>query len=199
MGTRNLTCVVKDGEFKVAQYGQWDGYPSGQGMTCLDFLRNWDRDQFSDQIDACIPQDKDEIQAFCESIGAKDGWMNTKQSDKFKTKYPQLSRDMGAKILQFIADSKEPVQLNNNVEFAADGLFCEWVWVIDLDKNTFECYMGFNQNGHLPESERFAFLDKTQDGDKDYYPPLLKASWQLASLPSNEQFLSDCGNEVDDD
>ena len=28
MGTRNLTCVFKDGEYKVAQYGQWDGYPS---------------------------------------------------------------------------------------------------------------------------------------------------------------------------
>jgi len=27
MGTRNLTCVMKDGQYKVAQYGQWDGYP----------------------------------------------------------------------------------------------------------------------------------------------------------------------------
>ena len=40
MGTRNLTIVYVDGEYKVAQYGQWDGYPEGQGATCLDFLRN---------------------------------------------------------------------------------------------------------------------------------------------------------------
>lgn len=33
MGTRNLTCVVLDGEFKVAQYGQWDGYPEGSGYN----------------------------------------------------------------------------------------------------------------------------------------------------------------------
>ena len=40
MGTRNLTAVYIDGEYKVAQYGQWDGYPEGQGMTALTFLRD---------------------------------------------------------------------------------------------------------------------------------------------------------------
>ena len=47
MGTRNLTAVMIDGEYKVAQYGQWDGYPSGQGLTCLHFLREtMDEDKF---------------------------------------------------------------------------------------------------------------------------------------------------------
>ncbi len=45
-GTRNLTCVVVGGEYKVAQYGQWDGYPSGQGLTALNFLRGMDREAF---------------------------------------------------------------------------------------------------------------------------------------------------------
>ena len=27
MGTRNLTAVYLDGEYKIAQYGQWDGLP----------------------------------------------------------------------------------------------------------------------------------------------------------------------------
>lgn len=26
MGTRNLTIVYSNGEYKVAQYGQWDGF-----------------------------------------------------------------------------------------------------------------------------------------------------------------------------
>ena len=30
MGTRHLTAVVLNGDFKVAQYGQWDGFTNGQ-------------------------------------------------------------------------------------------------------------------------------------------------------------------------
>ena len=33
MGTRHITAVVAEGQFVVAQYGQWDGYPLGQEMT----------------------------------------------------------------------------------------------------------------------------------------------------------------------
>lgn len=39
MGTRGLTAVMVDGEYKVAQYGQWDHYPDGQGKTALAFCR----------------------------------------------------------------------------------------------------------------------------------------------------------------
>ena len=47
MGTRNLVCVVKGGEYKVAQYGQWDGYPTGQGETIVEFLlQRMDRAMF---------------------------------------------------------------------------------------------------------------------------------------------------------
>ena len=43
MGTRNLTMVIdQQGEKKVAQYGQWDGYPSGVGLGVLSFLKDKD-------------------------------------------------------------------------------------------------------------------------------------------------------------
>ena len=35
MGTRGLTMVVSKGKTRVAQYGQWDHYPSGQGRTAF--------------------------------------------------------------------------------------------------------------------------------------------------------------------
>ena len=39
MGTRNLTIVHSNGEYKVAQYGQWDGYPEGLGCQLLKYLK----------------------------------------------------------------------------------------------------------------------------------------------------------------
>ena len=39
MGTRSLIAVQLDGEYKIAQYSQWDGYPEGQGLGCLNFLK----------------------------------------------------------------------------------------------------------------------------------------------------------------
>ena len=32
MGTRNLTMVIQDQQTRIAQYGQWDGFPDGQGI-----------------------------------------------------------------------------------------------------------------------------------------------------------------------
>jgi len=32
MGTRHLICAKINNEYKLSQYGQWDGYPSGQGV-----------------------------------------------------------------------------------------------------------------------------------------------------------------------
>lgn len=40
MGTRNLTRVIDNGELKVCQYGQWDGYPIYTGRKVLEFVRN---------------------------------------------------------------------------------------------------------------------------------------------------------------
>jgi len=70
--------------------------------------------------------------------------------------YPELSRDTGGDILKLIM-FKNKTKLKNSLNFAADSLFCEWAYVIDLDKNTYEVYKGFNKEP-LDESERFYLL-----------------------------------------
>jgi hypothetical protein len=44
MGTRHLIAAKIDGVYKLAQYGQWDGYPDGQGVAVLDFLAAFKED-----------------------------------------------------------------------------------------------------------------------------------------------------------
>ena len=66
MGTKNLTCVYCNGAYRVAQYGQWDGYPDGQGITALTFLRDkMNIEEFTRKIMLCKALTKDELTAIC--------------------------------------------------------------------------------------------------------------------------------------
>ena len=85
--------------------------------------------------------------------------------------------------------------LNNAIDFAASGS-CEWAWVIDLDKRTFEAYQGFS---HEPtkETDRFYFL---REYEEDGYTCVKKtAEWSIDNLPTKEEFLSAFETEDEDD
>ena len=86
MGTRNLTIVKHNGEYKVAQYGQWDGYPEGQGVMALEFARRISainpRLEFTRKVDAI----KIASMEYMESINARidDGSLKN-----WREKYPE--------------------------------------------------------------------------------------------------------------
>lgn len=192
MGTRNLICVVKDNEYKVAQYSQWDGYPSGQGITILDFLTNeMNRCVFEEKLDNMISfGTEEEIQEQWKECGADDsGWANMEISDLHRKLYPENSRDTGANILNIIQNTIKPLKLQNNIDFAANSLYCEWAYVIDLDKNTFEVYQGFNEYP-LTKNERFYNMPKIEYKiDANYYPVKHIVSFDINNLPTEEDFL----------
>lgn len=181
MGTRNLVCAVIDGEYKIAQYGQWDGYPEGQGSTILDFLRNWDRPKFEENLRKCKFLSKKEEEKLNDSI-KKEGL-----EDKWQAKWPELSRDAGADILKMVHD--KPLKLQNSLSFAADSLFCEYAYVLDLDKNRLEVYRGFNKNG-LTKKDRFYGI-KNEDGESEYSGIRLAKSYSLKRLPTVEKMKLD--------
>jgi hypothetical protein len=128
MGTRGLTKVIKNDKIVVAQYGQWDHYPSGQGLTALRFLRD---EANVDKLDKGLywlyETTSDEVGELAKRVG----------EDNFVTAYPSLIRDTGAEILEMIANAKGalPVYLDSGFEY--DELFCEGVFTVDLDKKTF--------------------------------------------------------------
>ena len=195
MGTRNLTAVYFENEYRIAQYGQWDGYPEGQGMTALKFARriatNSDlMNQFKSNLKQCRWADD----AYLKEI---ELWHKAHPHETLDM--PALSRDTGAEILDNVL--KLPRVLVNKIDFAADSLFCEYAYVIDLDKNTFEAYKGFNKQYELTEEDRFYFLrDKEDDGrETHYYGIRLVEQWDLDDLPSDEDFLKAFCYESDAD
>lgn len=139
MGTRHLTAVLYNGECKVAQYGQWDGYPEGAGVSVLEFVRKLRKkeslDVFKSKVSACHWITPEEMSAINDKI--KSG-----EIKDWRIEYPQFSRDTGADILDMVYDSENGLVLQNNFEFAFDHLFCEFVWCIDLDSNVFGLCVG---------------------------------------------------------
>lgn len=185
MGTRNLTCVVKDGKYVVSSYGQWDGYPSGQGKTILDFLNTkFDLETFKDKISKSSYATDEDIQEKWVECGANpnDQYVSIDISKKFGEKYPELSRDTGGKILELIQNSENGLQTIEYIDFISCGS-CEWAYVIDLDLGTFEVYK-YNSE-ELTEKDRFFKFQKNGD-----IPAKLVRKYKLDRLPKEKIFIA---------
>lgn len=184
MGTRNLTCVVLDGKYVVSSYGQWDGYPSGQGKTILNFLRDkLDIESFKQKIRGSSYINDDDIDSKLVECGAipNDRFMSLDVSNKFKERFPELSRDTGGEILELIQKSENGLQTIEYLDFVASGN-CEWAYVVDLDLGTFEVFK-YNDT-KLTKKDRFFEFQK--DGN---YPAKLVRKYKLDRLPKEKTYL----------
>jgi hypothetical protein len=154
MGTRNLTIVKSQNKTKVAQYGQWDGYPTGQGNTIANFLKNVDLEKLRTTVDGLEVWDEKEVDKIWELAGAdkETGLISCDNAKKVEDIYPELSRDTGAKILELIYNGKiKKVRLSE--DFKNDTLYCEYYYTIDLDKKT------VSVNG----GKEYPFIEWTED------------------------------------
>jgi len=172
MGTRGLTMVKLGGKYRVAQYGQWDHYPSGQGLTALKFCRLRLRTvgglkKFTEAVEATRFVTEDETKDMWKGIGVDivkcDGWVACDKSDQFGKQYPSLHRDTGAKILELVLQGETRLQDDHEYQDSTQGFSCCGVYCVDLDAGSFKAY----------------------DADK-----LLK-EWPLDKLPTQKQFLAD--------
>jgi hypothetical protein len=134
MGTRNLTVVKNlEGTTKVAQYGQWDGYPSYSGIKALEFLRDKvNRDNLLVELQNVEFIDDQEAEAIYEGFDH-----DYNDPTKYDLEYPGLTRNTGIDILKVVADSMKTIKTIDNSEFAKDTLFCEGLYEVDFSTNKF--------------------------------------------------------------
>jgi hypothetical protein len=161
MGTRNLTKVVDaDGVVRVAQYGQWDGYPSYTGTRVLEFIKEH---QMIEKIEKSLAKVRfitdEEAESFSKPYTNDDGWMNLEQGTDFSTMYPSLTRDTGCDILRVLVYSNESIPLVDNSDFENDDLMCEGVYTINYQTKTYTTkWNGFEQSftfNELPTAENY--------------------------------------------
>lgn len=178
MGTRNLTAVVHNNEYKIAQYGQWDGYPSGVGNDICNFImKDFNKDRFIAALKECRFASEHEIEELLTNGGVDA--------------HPQFSRDTGPDILLLVQDCGAR-SLHDSLSFAADSLFCEWAYIIDFDNNVLEIYRGFNKEP-LKDVDRFSFLH-VEDG-ASYYPVRLLKKIPFESITDSS--MKDLEKELD--
>lgn len=173
MGTRNLTMVInKEGDKKIAQYGQWDGYPSGVGISVLSFLKNQELfDKLCEKLSKVRFLDSEGIDKdFIESYNKNaPKWSNQpdNRTDEQKQWFSTYcSRDLADEVLSNIANSNDnEIILIDNEDSAKGSGWVEYSYVINLKENTFGIY------GHLD------------------HPPM--KVYSLDELPEEATFLSD--------
>lgn len=187
MGTRHLTAVMANGEYKIAQYGQWDGYPEGAGVKVLSFLRETNHDEFKKTLKDIRFITQDEMQEIIDKH-TDDGYVSHEDENwrYWEDNLSHLDRNVGYKILWMVRDNKVS-KLKNSIGFAGDSLFCEYAYVVDFDEGVFEIYEGFNKE---PIHEgRFVSGDEALEKTNDYEPVKLVKTYSLDSLPSDEEFI----------
>lgn len=204
MGTRHLTCVVCGDAFMVAQYGQWDGYPEVTGKYVLEFAREYltteeGRLAFRNAVRAVKHRTEEEWAEIAEQLRLKSGWLSLAESEEFRKKLPELHRDTGCEILDMIRWG-ECRGVNLNVDFGADSLFCEWAYVLDLDRNVLEVYRGFQTEPHSDGRwAKYPVCDEERRNHKTvYYPIRLVKEYPFDDLPGNDAFIAEFKEKEED-
>ena len=118
MGTRHMQTVIdKEGNLKIQQYGQWDGYPSGQGIDILNYLRRGDLEKYQKNLSKLKILTEKQLKKI-----SKRPWL---------VNYPHLNRNCGAKLHKMVEDG----EVKSVYHF--DDSDCEGFYTIDFSKNEF--------------------------------------------------------------
>jgi len=206
MGTRHLICVFYNGRFVVAQYGNCDGYPEGQGRTLVKFLRDPGNIQrLKDGLEHTYTLSEDEALMAKRRIDKLRGlervvWAAFVQyPDALLTSmiteslYPSLHGETGAGILEVIAQAfpEKKVPIKIELSFANDGLSCEYAYVVNLDTKALEVFSG--AEGKTP-GHRFGDVGKADDTVPSFISSF-KFS-ELQGMKSKQEFVDQVNRDL---
>lgn len=186
MGTRGFVGFVAN-EKETIVYNQYDSYPSGLGVTCLDFIHmvnSWDvpdpwqvvKDQAANlfHVDEDVPPTEDQVFACAQ-------WTNLNVSNQTVDDWYCLLRETHGNPGAILA-SGHAVHMP---DWPTDSLFCEWGYVFNMDTGTFEVYEGFQESPH----KQGRFANRAGRSNSGYFPVRRVATFVLKQPPTVDEFL----------
>jgi hypothetical protein len=181
MGSRHLVAAYIDGAYRIAQYGHTGAYPDDQGVAILAFLQHTNHDRFKAALRRASLLTEEEMEEV----------ENGKRPAPIETRH-------GSEILHHVLLAEEPLKLTDYLAFAGSSLHCEWAYVIDFDKGTFEVFIGRNKRFMATDTRFPSGSNWLAPGYWDYEPVALLSSYDLNNLPTSEQFLTDIKKLTDE-
>lgn len=137
MGARSLIEVKSGGSLRVAQYSQFDGYPTGQGRDIAKFLHSgYDKESMAEALRNCrwfVDEDRPVVDA-----------ANQRPGTDWSRFLPQFNRVTGAFILWLIYGTRGRGLVLDDDSNEKGGPWIEYHWLIDFDSET------VSMNGETP-------------------------------------------------
>jgi len=211
MGTRGAIGFFKDGKGKIT-YNHFDSYPEGIGVKILKEIRGFSVKELKKVFDNLVLIEDENKKPTKKEIEEFKKWSNPSVGDSSDNTnintYYQLLRDVQGTLKPYLTG--EVNLIIDNEKFLKDSLFCEWAYIINLDKEVLEVWKGFKktpQENRYKETEKelkkesdwWAKERQSANWKKQYYNCALVKEYPLKELPAEKQFLKDLEKEDKED
>lgn len=173
MSTRGIYGFRKNKTDKLT-YNHSDSYPSCLGETMLEFCKATSFDELNDIYERITLVDE-ETTPTAEQIEACRGFADTSVSTGRIDDWYCLLREMQGEPSKW-KEISGTIYMIDNHEFIKDSLFCEYGYIINLDTNKLEFWVGFQKR----PSARNRYGNEPDEGG--YYPCRMVASYPLDSI-----------------
>lgn len=174
MGTRGIYGFYKYGIDKIT-YNHFDSYPEGLGEDIVKFIHNTSILEMNEIFNKIILVNDNTIPT-AEQIFECTEYYDNNVSSRTITDWYCLLRKAQGNLETYKSGLKYMI---DNKDFIKDSLFCEWGYIINLDKNILEIYKGFQKT---PNKNRYFYDGRERDG---YYNCKLIKTFPLNNIPEN--------------
>lgn len=195
MGTRGCFGVHIDDQDKLT-YNHFDSYPEGLGQTLIDQTRQMLDGMGVDgmrKLARELQPINGKREPTAEEIEKLKPYTDLTVSDQSTSDWYCLTRNLQGDLMSIL----DVGLYHHDNDFIKDSLFCEFAYIVNLDSEVFEVYVGFQDGVH--NMGRFANLTLDEDEKKRqieihnhfYSPCALVATYPLSSLPKSIELPKD--------
>ena len=184
MGTRGLCGFRKNGMDKLT-YNHYDSYPSYLGEIMVEFCKTTSIKEMNDIFDRIVLVEEGSTPTqtqIDECIEFYNGGVSTGKVEDWYCllREAQGNPNVYKRGLKYMID---------NQGFIHDSLFCEYAYIINLDTNCLEFWVGFQTKPC--NANRYGIEGRESYGGSSYYPCKMVAYYSLDTEQTIEEIVDD--------